>query len=143
MAKKKNKTAKVPKPAKKGSSKKSRGEQAKGFIKGKVKWGEAALFALLGYEMGNVFQGTGVPEYLYQQYPAMRNAVALSTAKDSGDFINKLVGLGTGSKVLYDGMVKNKVDQTDLSILLPYTIGTIFDANKISAGSSGSPNERW
>lgn len=112
----------------------------KSMLGGKIKWGEAALFGLLGYEMGNVFQGTGIPEYLYSKYPMFAEAVNGSTAKDSGDFLNKLLGLGTGGKVLYDGLVDGKVKDADLSILLPYTLGTVFDANK---GKSSNTGGRW
>jgi len=118
----------------------SRRARAKNFLGGKIKWGEAALFGALGYEMGNVLQGSGIPEYLYNKYPMFQEAVNASDAKDSGDFVNKILGLGTGGKVLYDGLVDGKVSDNDLSILLPYTLGTVFDANKSKSSSTGG---RW
>lgn len=124
------------------SSSSTRTASKKGIFKGigsKIKWGEAALFAALGYEMGNVFQGTGIPEYFYQKYPDFAYAVNGSTAKDSGDFINKVLGAGAGAKVLYDG-AEGKVSENDMSVMLPYTLGTVFDANKHKSVSNG---ERW
>lgn len=139
----KDKKPKSPKPKRsRGSNGKTRSKSSvKNFLGGKIKWGEALLFGVLGYEMGNVLQGSGAPEYLYQKYPMFQEAVNSSTAKDSGDFINKLLGLGAGGKVLYDGMAKGKVTDGDLSILLPYTLGTVLDSNK--KGSSVSNGERW
>ena len=148
MAKKNSKAPKTPR--KSGSSRaakrvnrKSSGSKSgglKNMISGKIKWGEAALFALLGDEMGNVLQGTGLPQYFYTKYPMFQDMVESSGAADSGDFVNKIVGAGAGGKVLYDGMVDGKVTSDDLSVLLPYTIGTVFDANKhASSGSKG----RW
>ena len=122
------------------STRKSRRSSIKNFVSGKIKWGEALLFGALGYEMGNVLQGSGLPEYLYNKYPIFQEAVNNSTAKDSGDFLNKILGLGSGGKVLYDGMVEGKVSSDDLSILLPYTIGTVFDANKSASSPTGG---RW
>jgi len=139
----KDKKSKSPKPKRSRGSKgktKNKGS-VKNFLGGKIKWGEALLFGVLGYEMGNVLQGSGAPEYLYNKYPMFAEAVNLSSAEDSGDFINKLLGLGAGSKVLYDGMAKGKVTDGDLSILLPYTLGTVLDANK--KGLSVSNGERW
>jgi len=143
---KKGKKSEAPKTERRSSrrERKSSGSRTrkgvKNFLGGKIKWGEAALFGLLGYEMGNVLQGSGVPEYLYNKYPMFQEAVNASTAADSGDFINKILGLGTGGKVLYDGFVDGKVSDNDLSILLPYTIGTVFDASKAKSASTGG---RW
>lgn len=124
----------------KSTGSRSRKSSIKNVLGGKIKWGEAALFGLLGYEMGNVLQGSGLPEYLYSKYPMFAEAVNNSDAKDSGDFINKILGVGTGGKVLYDGLVEGKVTNNDLSILLPYTIGTVFDSNK---SKSSSNQGRW
>ena len=109
-------------------------------IMGNIKLGEAALFGVLGYEMGNVLQGTGIPAYMQNHYPGFQNIVTNSPAADGGDLINKWIGAVAGVDVLYDGY-KGKINSSDLSIKLPYTIGTVFDKNKLKGSSNSS--ERW
>lgn len=115
-----------------------RSGEKKGMF-GKIKWGEAILFAALGYEMGNVLQGTGLPRIPYGVNKTYTDMVDASGAATPGDAINKVIGAAAGAKVLYDG-AKGKVTENDLSVMLPYTLGTVFDKNK--AGSSGT-FERW
>ena len=109
-------------------------------ILGNIKVGEAALFGVLGYEMGNVFNGTGIPAYLRNHYPGFNNMIINSPAANAGDLINKMVGAAAGIDVLYDGY-KGKINANDLSVKLPYTIGTVFDKNKLKGSSSSG--ERW
>lgn len=133
----------APKAARRSGTKRSYASRAKSGFKSitkKINWGEAALFAGLGYEMGNVLQGTGIPYMLGGKYPGIMNYVNASSAANTGDFINKLIGAGAGVKVLADG-AEGKVDSKDLSIYLPYTIGSVFDPNKKSFSSNN--NERW
>lgn len=132
-----------PKAVRRSGTKRSYASRAKsGFSKlaNKINLGEALLFGALGYEMGNVIQGTGLPTYLTGKYPALQKAWEMSGAKDGGDMINKWIGAGAGAKVLYDG-AEGKISEKDLSAYLPYTIGTVFDANKKS--SSNNNGARW
>ena len=127
-----------------GSPRKSYRSRAKGMLGSlgaKLNLPEAVLFAVLGYEGGNILQGTGIPEYLYQKYPQFQQFVAGTGAADSGDAMNKIIGALTGAKAVYDGVIEKKVDKSDINVLIPYTIGSVFDKMK-SSGSSSSPG-RW
>lgn len=141
MASNKGNKPKAPKRSseRRATRKARRSEGKKGGMLGKIKWGEAILFAALGYEMGNVLQATGLPRIPYGVNKTYTEMVDASGAATPGDAINKVIGAAAGAKVLYDG-AKGKVTENDLSVMLPYTLGTVFDKNK--AGSSGT-FERW
>ena len=114
-----------------------------GFM-GKIKWGEAALAALVGYEGGNLLDSTGLPTmlasnskigpYLYEQ---SLGAKTVDSGITYGKIINKDLGLVAGAKVVYDVVKHRKLEDMDLNILIPYVIGTAFDKTSPKGSSGG------
>lgn len=123
------------------------GSRAKSFLGGhKIKVGEAILSALVGYEGGNILDGTGVPNilasnskigpYLYDQSVAIKAAGYSDVTY--GKVINKDIGLVAIAKVVYDLVEKKRMDENDKNILIPYALGTVFDREPKSGSSQGA-----
>ena len=121
--------------------------RSKSFLGGhKIKVGEAILSALVGYEGGNILDGTGVPNmlasnskigpYLYDQSVAVKAAGYSDVTY--GKVINKDIGLVAIAKVVYDLIEKKRMDENDKNILIPYALGTVFDKEPKSGSSQGA-----
>lgn len=111
-----------------------------------LKWGEIILSALVGWKGDYILQPVGQPiatamfksqygaEYLGPFIDKQNGDVALGTAEG----VNKALGLASVGKVAYDIVKHKRMNDTDLNILLPYAIGTVFDGPESSvSGSSG------
>ncbi len=113
-----------------------------------IRWGEAALAAIVGYEGNKILDGVGVGNLAYpylSKYGPVNDAmgeVYQETGGTNGQnadvVINKTAGLAAILKSVYDVVKKHRLDDIDKNIFLPYAIGTIFDAPKKE--SSGG---RW
>ena len=112
-----------------------------------------ALSALVGYEGGNLINGTGLGQSIADllekneytnaalDYNLTHGAGSGNTPLAASITVNKTAGLAALLKGAYDVVKKHKLDETDKNILIPYAIGTVFDSNhKSNGGSSGGWN---
>lgn len=97
---------------------------------GKLKLGEAALFALVGYEGAKILDSTPIPQVMYDKIPAWANWVNQRPAGHGygGENVNKTLGALAILKVAYDAVKTHKVDSEDMNVLLPFALGTVFEA---------------
>ncbi len=118
----------------------------KGLFSG-INWGEALLFGVAGYEVGNVLNETGISEAIYAKLPAnnilreqINTAFGISNGKlQGGNTMMKDAGLIGLGKVGYDA-AKGKMSVGDKNAILPFSIGAILDPAKPNGSSNG---ERW
>jgi hypothetical protein len=114
-------------------------------MSGKIRWGEAALAAIVGYEGDVILQPVTGPIFDTIPNDSMAGHIVNSMANsEGGDFsksVNKTLGTLAVAKVAYDAVKNKHLDQNDLSLYLPFAIGTAFDGPSRSAGKSGS--EVW
>lgn len=113
-----------------------------------MKWGEAALAAIVGYEGDNILAGTQLGNIAYpylKNVPAIDDALGAIYQEQGGTnnevtsvFINKTAGLAAILKSAYDVVKKHRLDDNDKNILLPYAIGTVFDGPKSKENVSGA-----
>lgn len=113
------------------------------FMSGKIRWGEAALAAIVGYEGDNIIMP--VTRAIYDATPSDSRASAFMTAfaapyPNFATAVNKGLGTIAIAKVAYDAVKNKHLDQNDLSLYIPYAIGTVFDA---PGGSGKSGSEVW
>ena len=118
-------------------------------IGGKIRWGEAALSALVGYFGGTILDSTGAPDmlaansslgpYMYDQSIAIKTATGRSDIT-YGDVVNKDIGFLAIAKVAYDVVKGRSLDSKDMSIYLPYALGTVFDP---AGGSGNASSGAW
>lgn len=115
-----------------------------GGSKGKIRWGEALLAAIVGWK-GDVI----LDPVMTLANPYMPNNVrnALNDVGNPGGYgstlvmgagANKLLGTVSLAKVAYDVVKNKKLDENDLSVYLPYTIGTVFDPATKSNSNEGA-----
>lgn len=120
--------------------------RSKGMFGGKIRWGEAALAAIVGYEGDKILEpgmslfvpaieshGWGNAFYNAAGDPNVTQNEAYSMA------VNKILGTVAVAKVAYDVVKSHKLDDNDMNVYLPYAIGTVFDpASKKSSDSGGA-----
>ena len=121
-------------------------------ITGKIRWGEAALSALVGYFGGNILDSTGAPDmlaansslgpYMYDQSIAIKTATGRSDIT-YGDVLNKDLGFLAIAKVVYDVVKGRSLGPKDMSIYLPYALGTVFDGPVGGHGASDGGGASW
>lgn len=146
MAKKNKSKASAPKPKKERGSKTRRVyERAKsGSKKTGLRWGEIALSAIVGYEGDKIMEpGIAAIPFDWMSNPYTSQIVDQYYASTGNDYlaiakgVNKLAGLAAILKGGYDVVKHKRLSETDKNILIPYGIGTIFDASKPSSGNAG------
>jgi len=123
---------------------KSAGRRAKSLMGGKIRWGEALLSALVGYEgdkilgpiTGPIYDATNGSNTYLTQWQNDSAAQYGSWAKG----VNKTLGALAVVKVGYDVLKHKHMDSNDISVYIPYAIGTVFDA---PGGSGKSGSEVW
>ena len=111
---------------------------------GKIRWGEALLSALVGYEgdkilgpiTGPIYDATNGSNTYLTQWQNDSAAQYGSWAKG----VNKTLGALAVVKVGYDVLKHKHMDSNDISVYIPYAIGTVFDA---PGGSGKSGSEVW
>lgn len=117
----------------------SAGKRVKsGMLGGKIKWGEAILAALVGYEGGNVLNGTPIPAIAYDKIPqwqAFVNSEYVGAHGPGGTVMNKTLGAVALAKVGYDVVKDHKLSNEDLNLLIPYALGTVLDKGNINNSS--------
>lgn len=114
-----------------------------GMVKGKIRWGEAILAAIVGYEGNKIIEPISEPFYDKFSGDPRIGSVINAISAPTGDFakgVNKALGTVAVAKVAYDAVTKRSLDQNDLSLYIPYTLGTVFDA---PGGSGNSKSEVW
>lgn len=115
--------------------------KAGGLVGGKIRWGEALLSGIIGYEGSTILDSTGLPvvlsntqvgKYLYDQSVAMKSAGVSDVTY--GKVINKDLGFVALAKVGYDVIRGKRLADMDINVLVPYAIGTVFDPQKKLSG---------
>lgn len=113
-------------------------------MSGKIRWGEAALAAIVGYEGDKILAPVTGP--IFDATPNnstaghIMNAMAQASGNAFDKAVNKSLGTLAVAKVAYDAVRKGRLDQNDLSLYLPFALGTAFDA---PGGSGKSGSEVW
>lgn len=113
-----------------------------------MRWGEAILAALVGYEGDKILDGVGAGNiafpYMARQ-PQINEAMTALDASGKGGsspgqtadiLINKTAGLAAILKSAYDVVKHKRLSDQDKNILIPYAIGTVFDGPGTSGNSS-------
>lgn len=141
MAAKKSKKTPVKRVRRTGSVRRT-ASRASGMLKGKFKWGEALLAALVGYEGDKIIQP--LTSVIYDMAPSTGPAASVINAISQGNpnfstGVNKAMGTVAIAKVAYDAVKKRSLDQNDLSLYIPYALGTVFDG----PGGSTVSSEVW
>ena len=112
-----------------------------GMLGGKIKWGEAILAALVGYEGGNVLNSTPIPAIAYDKIPqwaAFVNSEYSGAHGPGGTVMNKTLGAVALAKVGYDVVKDHKLSNEDLNLLIPYALGTVLDKGNINSSTGGA-----
>ena len=108
---------------------------------GKIKWGEAILAAIVGYEGDKIVSPVAGPIFdaIPNGTPAgnIVNAMANSQGGAFSKAVNKTLGTVAMAKVAYDAVKHRSLDSNDLSLYIPYAIGTVFDAPGGSSSGTG------
>lgn len=146
MAKKSksSKTKKVKTPGKTRNYARTAASKGKSFLGGhKIRWGEVALSALVGYEGGNIIDpiiGDSMYSTLWDKGGLYRDFANQASGAGNGDLgkgINKDLGFVALAKVVYDVVKTHKLKDEDVNLYLPYVVGTVFDPPKGSSSSGG------
>jgi hypothetical protein len=120
----------------------SAGKRAKsGMLGGKLKIGEAILSALVGYEGGNILNGTPLPALAYDKIPQWASFVNSDYSGPhgpGGTVMNKTFGALALAKVGYDVVKSHRLSDEDLNLLIPYALGTVMDKGNISSTTGGA-----
>lgn len=114
-----------------------------GFLGSKIKWGEAALAAIVGYEGNKILEPLASlaisNENLNPVLTSLVNGAyevgSLGGSSESGSTpgivakgMNKTIGSVAMLKVGYDLVKHRTIDSTDINVLIPYALGAAFDA---------------
>lgn len=116
-----------------------------------MNWGEAVLAAIVGYFGNRILEPVGAPVLAKAQSNPYTNAMAVEVQNEmlakgeqvnassvGATLLNKLLGIAAIAKPGYDVARGKKLSRNDKNILIPFSIGTVFDAQgKNSNASSG------
>lgn len=116
-----------------------------------MNWGEAILAAIVGYFGNKILQPVGAPILVKAQTNPYTNAMAVEVQNEmlakgeqvnagsvGATLANKLLGIAAIAKPGYDVARGKKLTRNDKNILIPFAIGTVFDAQtKNNNASSG------
>jgi hypothetical protein len=112
---------------------------------------QMALFAGGGYFLGQVLESTGLPQWLYNTFPAYQQyANATNMGGPVGNrfgatSIVKTGGVALFLKTLYESR-KGSISAGSLNTQLPFALGAMFDGPENTGnGITGSinPSTRW
>lgn len=145
MATKKSKASKASKPRRERRSVRRTYRKVREGSKGKIRWGEAILSAIVGWK-GDVIldpvmtlANPYMPDNVRNALNDVGNPGGYGSYLAMGAGANKLLGTVSLAKVAYDVVKHKRLDEDDLSVYLPYTIGTVFDP----VTKSSSHEEGW
>lgn len=101
-------------------------------IMGKIRWGEAALAALVGYEgssiISPVYDGllvSHVPMNIQTDLANIGGGPSVANNQTNG--INKIMGTVAVAKVAYDVVKGKSLSTSDMSLLIPFALGTMVE----------------
>lgn len=120
--------------------------RARGIFGDKVKWGEAGLSLIVGYLGDKILEPVTNPVFnATNGKNAAMTAWQNSAGQQYGNWargVNKELGTVAVAKVAYDVIKKGRLDSNDVSIYLPFAIGTVFDAPD-GAGNKTVSSREW
>lgn len=145
MASKKVKTSKPRKTSRVRSTAKRVYSRGKSIMGGKIRWGEGLLSFIVGWKGDDILNplttiaNPYMPNNVRNSLNDIGNPGGYGSTLAEAAGVNKLLGTVAMAKVAYDVVSKKRLDQNDLSVYIPYAVGTIFDPAK----SSGTSQEAW
>jgi len=123
------------------------------FGAGKIRWGEAALSALVGFFGGRIMASTPIPAVVAKKYMQEANPNnALNTAygampqyaNDPAGWVADETARGLGflalAKAGYDIVKKGRFEKADIDVGIPFAIGAILSpqtSEQTATGTSG------
>ena len=144
MATKKSKASKASKPKRERRSVRRTFSRVREGSKGKIRWGEALLSAIVGWK-GDVIldpvmtlADPYMPNNVRNSLNDVGNPGGYGSPLAMGAGANKLLGSVAVAKVAYDVVKHKKFDENDLSVYLPYALGTVFDPVTKSNSNEGA-----